>query len=527
MDSSQDKPLKRLQEQKAGLENALVLAPAEDKVRLRQQIEDLDQQILDRIATIQNDRSLQIGIAERQEQANDRVRVLVVTANPLGSTPLQLDREVKTIDEALRRSRKRNNFEVEYRLAATPSELRRALLDVEPHILHFSGHGAGEQGLLFVSDESAGSLYRSEGGEVRANPSQTNEIRFVPAEPLAKLLGLCEEHLECVVLNACYSDVQANAIAAYIPITIGTRDQINDNVAIKFTQGFYDAIGAGKGYEKAFEWGKVAIEFDLANYQSTDILILRKKGDRGNQTRSSFELPNSGGTLELIAVPGGTLVMKGGHRVNLKPFLMGKYAITQRQYQSVMGENPSYFTGDLERPVETVSWNDAIAFCQKLSDLLGQTIDLPSETQWEWAARGATKSQGYTYAGSNNLDEVGWYWENSGDKRLSDDSDYNEITQNNCRTHPVGQKQPNELGLYDMSGNVWEWCKDNWTDDANVLPQDGTALTQGGDSGWCAVRGGSWILNPESCRCAWRFWCNPGNRSGNLGFRVLLSISSL
>jgi formylglycine-generating enzyme required for sulfatase activity len=279
MDSSQDKPLKRLQEQKAGLENALVLAPAEDKVRLRQQIEDLDQQILERIATLQNDRSLQIGIAERQEQANDRVRVLVVTANPLGSTPLQLDREVKTIDEALRRSRKRNNFEVEYRLAATPSELRRALLDVEPHILHFSGHGAGEQGLLFVSDESAGALYRSEGGEVRATPSQTNEIRFVPAEPLAKLLGLCEEHLECVVLNACYSDVQGNAIAAYIPITIGTRDQINDKVAIKFAQGFYDAIGAGKGYEKAFEWGKVAIAFDLANDKLANVLILRKKFD--------------------------------------------------------------------------------------------------------------------------------------------------------------------------------------------------------------------------------------------------------
>ena len=223
--------------------------------------------------------NLNVGIAERQETTGDRVRILVVTANPLGSTPLQLDREVKMITEALRRSRKRDNFVVEYRLAATPSDLRRALLDLEPHILHFSGHGAGDQGLLFVSNESAGNLYRSDSGEVRAQTHKANEIRFVPAEPLAELLGLCDDHLECVVLNACYSDVQGNAIATYIPITIGTRDQINDRVAMKFAEGFYDAVGAGKSYEKAFEWGKVAIKFDLANSEATKILVLRKKGE--------------------------------------------------------------------------------------------------------------------------------------------------------------------------------------------------------------------------------------------------------
>jgi hypothetical protein len=143
-----------------------------------------------------------------------------------------------------------------------------------------------------------------------------------------------------------------------------------------------------------------------------------------NLTNKVFNLPNNGGKLELIAVPGGTLVMERGHRVNLKPFLMGKYPITQRQYQALMGNNPSCFEGDLDCPVEWVSWDDAITFCQKLSGILKQKIDLPSETQWEWAARGATKSKGYIYAGSNNLDEVGWYWENSGDKRLSGEWDY-------------------------------------------------------------------------------------------------------
>jgi tetratricopeptide (TPR) repeat protein len=235
-----------------------------------------------------NVQNLNIGIAERLAESGDRVRILVVAANPLGSSPLKLDHEVKTIQEALRRSSKRDNFVVEYRLAATPSELRRALLDVEPHVLHFSGHGAGEQGLLFVSDESAGAIYRSDSGEVRSRSTDSNEIKFVPAQPLANLLQLCDEHLECVVLNACYSDVQGNAISANIPFTIGMRDQVADNVAIKFSQGFYDAIGSGKSYEKAFEWGKVAIEFDLVNNESAKILILRKKGENLQTSREYF-----------------------------------------------------------------------------------------------------------------------------------------------------------------------------------------------------------------------------------------------
>ncbi len=238
-----------------------------------------------------NVQNLNVGIAERLEKSGDRVRILVVAANPLGSSPLKLDHEVKTIQEALRRSRKRDNFEVEYRLAATPSELRRALLDLEPHVLHFSGHGAGDRGLLFVSDESASSIYRSEGGEVRSRSANSNEIKFVPAQPLANLLQLCEDHLECVVLNACYSDVQGDAIAVNIPFTIGMRDVVEDHVAIKFSQGFYDAIGAGKGYESAFKWGKVAIEFDLVNDLAAKILILRKKGEN---SQTSIEYFNRG-----------------------------------------------------------------------------------------------------------------------------------------------------------------------------------------------------------------------------------------
>lgn len=237
-----------------------------------------------------------------------------------------------------------------------------------------------------------------------------------------------------------------------------------------------------------------------------------------------FSAPSKGGKLELIAVPTGTLVMEGGHRVQLPAFHIGKYPVTQRQYQAVMGKNPSKFSGQ-NNPVEQVSWHDAQAFCTKLTGILkrqgGYAVNLPSETIWEWAARGATKSKGYTYAGSNNLDEVGWYWENSGDKRLSGEWKSEKLTKNNCRTHPVGQKKPNELGIYDMSGNVWEWCQDHWTENANQLPQDGTPLTQGGDATFRLLRGGSWLNFARLCRSASRGFNDPVYRNLNLGFRVV------
>ena len=228
-----------------------------------------------------------------------------------------------------------------------------------------------------------------------------------------------------------------------------------------------------------------------------------KRGEgEPNLNNQTLDLPNNGGKLELIAVPSGTLVMKGVHRVQLQSFLMGKYPVTQRQYQAVIGKNPSHFKGNLECPVEQVKWTDAIDFCIKLSKILKQTIDLPSETQWEWAARDATKSKGFKYAGSNNLDEVGWYLDNSGRK-----------------THPVGQKNPNELGLYDMSGNVWEWCKDVWNSNSNVLPTDGTPLNSGNSS--ChSVRGGAWSNNSSDCAISYRYGIDSGLI--NLGFRVVL-----
>ena len=160
--------------------------------------------------------------------------------------------------------------------------------------------------------------------------------------------------------------------------------------------------------------------------------------------------------IEMVFVKGGTFMMgatpeqgsdagdgeKPVHSVTVSDFYIGKYEVTQAQWKAVMGKNPSHYKGE-NRPVERVSWYDIQKFIEKLNAKTGKRYRLPTEAEWEYAARGGNQSKGYKYSGSNDIGSVAWYTNNSGD-----------------RTHPVGQKQPNELGLYDMTGNVWEWCSD-------------------------------------------------------------------
>lgn len=223
----------------------------------------------------------------------------------------------------------------------------------------------------------------------------------------------------------------------------------------------------------------------------------------------------NGVLFEMVRVEGGTFRMgatseQGGdaerdekpvHSVKLNTFYIGKTEVTQALWQAVMGSNPSHFKG-ADLPVENVTWYDCQNFIQKLKSLTGQKFRLPTEAEWEFACRGGNKSRGYKYSGSNNLGSVAWYNGNSGGK-----------------TRPVGTKAPNELGIYDMSGNVWEWCND-WYADYTANSQTHPTGPQSGSLRVC--RGGGWDNYAGSRRSSNRSNSSPTNRSSSLGLRLAL-----
>ena len=212
-------------------------------------------------------------------------------------------------------------------------------------------------------------------------------------------------------------------------------------------------------------------------------------------------IPDTDLFFEMIHIAGGPFQM-GNQRAQIPRFSLGKYPVTQALWQAVMGDNPSSFQGP-NRPVEQVSWIGVQTFLEKLNTRTGKIYRLPSEAEWEYGARGGQRSQRFTYSGGNKLNEVGWYRENS-----------------HRETKPVGLKQPNELGLYDMSGNVWEWCADVWHDNYEGAPKDGSAWTTGGDQDTRVVRGGSWNFDDFSCRVSNRLRGNTDLRSNLVGFRL-------
>lgn len=218
----------------------------------------------------------------------------------------------------------------------------------------------------------------------------------------------------------------------------------------------------------------------------------------------------------MVYVEGGTFTMgatkeqgsdardeeKPAHKVTLKGFYIGKYEVTQAEWKAVMGENPSYhFKGD-NLPIENVSWDDCQEFIRKLNELTGKNFRLPTEAEWEYAARGGNKSRGYKYSGGNNVDDVAWYGGNS-----------------NYNTHPVGTKRANELGLYDMSGNVWEWCQDWYGSYSSSAQTNPTGLGSGSKR---VLRGDSWGGRAWRCRLSFRGGVNPDGRSGSVGLRLVI-----
>jgi len=219
------------------------------------------------------------------------------------------------------------------------------------------------------------------------------------------------------------------------------------------------------------------------------------------------------GTFTMGANEGDTLAYdweKPSHKVTLtNDYFIGETEVTQGLWEAVMGANPSYFnTKGANFPVEQVSWLDIQDFLVKLNQKTGKTFRLPTEAEWEYAARGGSQSKGYLYSGSNDLNAVAWYYTNS--YALGEGNP-------NYGTHAVKTKQANELGLYDMTGNVWEWCSDWYADYTAEAQTD----PQGADSGSLRVnRGGSWDYNAQYCRVSNRNSSYPDDRFADLGFRL-------
>lgn len=219
--------------------------------------------------------------------------------------------------------------------------------------------------------------------------------------------------------------------------------------------------------------------------------------------------------IEMVYVEGGTFMMGSEsdgcgnempvHSVTLFGFSIGKYEVTQKLWKAVMGTNPSKFKGD-DLPVENVSWNNVQKFIRKLNTMTGKHYRLPTEAEWEFAARGGNRSHGYRYSGSDDVGTVAWCRENSGGK-----------------THPVGTKTANELGIYDMTGNVWEWCQD-WSD-PDYYHMSPSTNPKGPATGYDRViRGSGWFTNAGWgwCRVTFRNGDRPGYSTEFYGFRLAL-----
>lgn len=224
-------------------------------------------------------------------------------------------------------------------------------------------------------------------------------------------------------------------------------------------------------------------------------------------------------TIRLVKVSGGSFWMgadmeqageasqweQPSHKVTIADFSIGETEVTQELWQAVMGSNPSRFAGNAQHPVEGVTWNDCQQFIAKLRQMTGKSFRLPTEAEWEFAARGGTKSKRYKFAGSNDASRVAWWGYNIGN--------------GDCSTHPVAELMPNELGIHDMSGNVWEWCQD-WFAPYGSDEQTNPA---GPETGTCKVfRGGCWSCDSKYCRVTERFYFAPTLHGDLIGLRLAL-----
>ena len=337
--------------------------------------------------------------------------------------------------------------------------------------------------------------------KLASHRSQSRVINILPAES-TKSISLPEP-------QPIYGSLSVEVLPDFADVYV-------DGVKVGQTPKLISKILIGEHKVEVRAEGKDPIEQTITIREATMSSVSGELKKETPKFQNELVFNVKGVQFTMKRVEGGTFTMgatseqgsdaysdeKPTHSVILDSYYIGETEVTQALWQAVMGSNPSSFKGS-DLPVESVSWNDCQEFIRKLNQLTGQTFSLPTEAQWEFAARGGNLSKGYKYSGSNYIDNVAWYTNNS-----------------NSQTHSVAQKQPNELGLYDMSGNVWEWCSD-WSGSYYFSSSQRNPI--GASSGSYRVRrGGSWSRNAQTCRVSDRSGSNPDDRRYYLGLRLAL-----
>lgn len=294
-----------------------------------------------------------------------------------------------------------------------------------------------------------------------------------------------------------------NDIPAKLPLNKGVN-----TVEVKPVDGVNDT------FERTFNVthsGNQLLKINLLSNrkanQQTDKEQQPKVSDAATITEDTFAIEIA---LDMVLIKGGTFQMgsndeKPIHSVTLNDFYICKYEVTQQQWRTIMGSNPPKLAneGCNNCPVEQVSWEDVQEFIKKLNQRTGSNYRLPTEAEWEYAARGGTKSKNYAYSGTNSIEDAGWFQKNSERK-----------------THPVGKKKPNELGLYDMTGNVWEWCQD-WFSKSYYSESPVNNPVNLTENEYRVIRGGAADTKSERSRVTDRDAYKSSNKGNFVGFRIV------
>ena len=371
-----------------------------------------------------------------------------------------------------------------------------------------------------------GTIYQDTDGQWTCNISGNVKYDAATANWGGSWRMFTEEQLDELYQNCSFNIASRNGVSGY-----EVKSNINNNVIFfpaagcrygteTYRAGSFGSYwlptlwGGTSRYPNGWYFGSEEDEWqdDLRCYGRTIRPVSIAAGDNLTPIGEKETITVNGVSFTMIPVEGGTFQIGSNdsdayndeqpvHQVTLSSFSIGQTEVTQELWEAVMGSNPSYFNGN-KLPVERVSWNDCQTFIGKLNELTGKTFRLPTEAEWEYAARGGNKSNGYKYSGSNTIGDVAWYRDNS-----------------NSTTHEVATKGPNELGIYDMSGNVWEWCQD-WYGDYSSGSQTNPIGPSSGS--YRVTRGGSWSINARGCRVSVRYFSYPTDTLYILGLRLAL-----